>query len=635
MSLPFKYLKKEAPELYKILNGNRCYDERIPAIELLKTREGDPNLKLQTKNGNLTLHSNYSPQKESEKIYRQMGYKPRKLTVVLGFGLGYHIDYFLEKHPGEELIVIEPTYAVLAHAIRQRDLSGFFKNPKTRLLISANAKELAEWLCGIYNFHRFNGVQFLELPSYQSFFQAEFDLIKKEFFRVFSKYVSNVVTVMESGSEYTENCMQNVRFFNKFPWAAELYGKFKDVPAIVISAGPSLYLHFELLRSIGDKAVLIAVDTAWPILKKQGITPHFVCTADPTSANFMHLKGEDLSDTWLIVEPMTYYKTLELPKVRAFIANFEGYYSGYFARFSKNPAKLLSWGSIASTCFDLARKISAEPIIFVGQDLSYSDLLTHCPGSRFDELFYQNIKNNPQLYLYTSYMSYHANRIHDKPLKPVKDIYGKTVFTQHNLTVYANWFQDQFSQTGQKIINASERGILRENCEIAKFSDTVEKYINQEKAVSERIATIYRNRQPYDFKNLKSDLQKKLEILKKSDEIARKKQHKCHELLGLKNNCTTLREKESILTTFNELGKASECDILDKDIFSWIEHENQKADMYFKRQVARHMGKELDPELIEETANLYYNLYESKICTYKKLAEYLSVAMNGCESADL
>ena len=75
---------------------------------------------------------------------------------------------------------------------------------------------------------------------------------------------------MEAGNEYTENCMRNAPAMQKFPWAYRLFEKFKQIPAIIVSAGPSLYYQLDQLKNLNEQAVIIAVDTAYPILKRMG-----------------------------------------------------------------------------------------------------------------------------------------------------------------------------------------------------------------------------------------------------------------------------------------------------------------------------------------------------------------------------
>lgn len=633
MSIDLRYLQESAQHLYDILINRNYSDSRIQEVVPSTTRSGLPNLKLKHPRGELTLHSGY-PDKEAQKIYQKAKVKERNLTICFGLGLGYHLDYFMEHHPHDDVVIVEPTYAILGEAIHVRDLSPYFKNPRFKFLISANPDQTGQALCEFYNFYKYAGVQVLELPSYLTLFGHEWEKMKSHFTQAVSKITVNTITIMETEGDFTSNCMKNVKHFGKFPWARHLFQQFQGMPAVIISAGPSLHLQFERLKELRDKALLICVDTAFPILMRQGITPHIVCTADPTSGNFIHMKNMDVSDVYVVVEPMTYHEILELPDLKAFFTNFDGYYAKYFTQFASGQEGLLSWGSIASTCFDLARKSGANPIVFVGQDLSYSDFLYHCPGSRFDDGYDSFLNGANRRYLYSSYHSFHVQRLLEYNIFPEPDIYGRTVFCQKNHKLYAKWFHDEFSRSTQTIINASERGIVRENCHQMRFSDVCERFLNRELPIQEKLETLYQNNSDYNYLALRKDIDQKLRILQEASSVAQKIRQECVDLLEQRDQLDTEEGKEKIKESFNLLTRQSNCGIEDEFILNWIDHENQKAEMFFKREIGRLVGQVISKELIETTANHYYNFMESRSTCFERLRSHLEIALQGCPASN-
>ena len=629
MSINLDYLRESAPHLLEILTNKNYSDSRIQEVIHSKTRSNEPNLRLKTKNGELTLHSAF-PDKEAEKVYKKANISPKNLTICFGLGLGYHLDYFLEQHPDNDVVVVEPTYSILGEAIHVRDLSPYFKNTRFKFLISADPDQNGQALCEFYNFYKYSGVQVLELPAYLTLFGEEWERIKFHFSQAVSKVTVNTITIMETEGDFTSNCVKNVKHFGRFPWARDLFGQFENIPAVIISAGPSLHLQFDRLKELQERALLISVDTAYPILKRQGITPHIVCTADPTSGNFIHLKNMEVSGVYLVVEPMTYHEILDLPGLKAFITNFNGYYAKYFSTFASGQDALLSWGSIATTCFDLARKLGSNPIIFVGQDLSYSDFLYHCPGSRFDDGYDNYINSASSRYLYTSYHNFHIQRLLEYNIFPAPDIHGNTVFCQKNHMLYAKWFHDEFSRSSQTIINASERGILRENCLQAPFAEVCDKVLHQKFPIWEKLEKLYQSPVNYDYPSLKQDLTEKIEILQEGVRKAERVREECIELLAQRDHLDTDEGKEKVRQSFNILVGQSNCGIENRFILDWIEHENQKAEMFFKREIGKLVGEIISKELIEVTANHYYNFMDSRMNCFKKLANYLEIAHEGC-----
>jgi hypothetical protein len=625
------YLKEAAPDLLKLLTSGELRDERFSKIERISTRQGEPNLRIHTQQGEMTLHSNYSPQREGEKLLAKSAYDKRCFTIIFGLGLGYHIDALIEQHPDAELIIVEPCYKILETAVQVRDFSPYFKNSRFKILISSNPEEVAKYLCELYNFYRYAGVEVLELPSYLSLFQTEWEAIKSRFMQAISKYTINSITIMESEGDFTQNCMKNVRYFNSFPWARHLFSKFQGIPAIIISAGPSLQLQFEKLRSLQEQAVLICVDTAYPILKGEGISPHLICTADPTPGNFIHLKNMEVADTYVVVEPMSYHEILEMQGLQAFITTFNGYYSKYFAEFASGPESLISWGSIASTCFDLARNMGCGPIIFVGQDFAHSDFLYHCPGSNFDAGYTDTLEDIPNFHLFKSLQTFHIQRILEYKLYPEPDVNGETVYCQKNMRLYAKWFHDEFRKTSSVVINASERGILKEYCHQMKFQQVIDQVLVKTYPIRETLHQLYTDNRDFNHARLLEDIDSKLSELTVAADTAEALQTNCMDLLGHKNDADDPEGKEIIRDLFNRLAQQSECGITDRYILDWIDHENQKAEMFFKREIGKMVGQRMTPELIETTANHYFNFLESRKMCFGKIADYMNMARGSCQ----
>lgn len=247
-SVNFEYLKDISPNLYSTLLNRATNDPRIIGIESIKTKNGSANMIISHGGGKMTLHSNYNVDKESEKLYEKMKFDSKKLTIVYGVGLLYHVDFLLRKHPDTDIVIVEPCYKILEQAIRERDMKPIFTNPKVKLLISNEPSELGQFITQIFNFQIHSGLQFLNLPAYEKIFSEEWEIVKETFRKQFAKFTINTLTIMEAGNEYTENCMRNTPAMQKFPWAYRLFEKFKQIPAVIVSAGPSLYYQLDQLK---------------------------------------------------------------------------------------------------------------------------------------------------------------------------------------------------------------------------------------------------------------------------------------------------------------------------------------------------------------------------------------------------
>ncbi len=88
------------------------------------------------------LHSAAAPEKEARQWAEAADPSGAGLVVVLGFGLGYHLEALAERlEPAVELVVIEPATAVFKTALDQRDLRALLARPRLRLIVGGRSQE--------------------------------------------------------------------------------------------------------------------------------------------------------------------------------------------------------------------------------------------------------------------------------------------------------------------------------------------------------------------------------------------------------------------------------------------------------------------------------------------------------------
>ncbi len=56
--------------------------------------------------------------------------------------------------------------------------------------------------------------------------------------------------------------------------------RYKNRPAVIVSAGPSLRKNKHLLKGLREQAAIIAVQTTLQPLLEMGVEPHFVTSLD-------------------------------------------------------------------------------------------------------------------------------------------------------------------------------------------------------------------------------------------------------------------------------------------------------------------------------------------------------------------
>ncbi len=240
-------------------------------------------------------------------------------------------------------------------------------------------------------------------------------------------------------------------------------GRFVDCAAILVGAGPSLDKQLPYLFQVRNEALIIACDAALRPLLKAGITPHIVVSLDPQEEILRFFTGLQTASSLLVAPSVAHPlvvkgwrgKILFFHKLAPEIPALTE-----IAKAMPHLATLVPGGSVLSIGYDLAFKIGCQPIIFVGQDLSYTGKNSHSRSSVNGKV------ESSELIM----------RMQEHIVKET-DIFGKQVLTSKSLSTSKDWFQWIFQANRKhrncKTVNASESGIIKEECEVLSFYDAL------------------------------------------------------------------------------------------------------------------------------------------------------------------
>lgn len=208
------------------------------------------------------LHSAYDPAKEAERSIES--FNPGKASIILvsGVALGYHLQKLKEKFPDRRIIAAERDLEVLKLAEKEckDNLTGIGTVFSTMDVVT---------LFENIDMTSFRGVaHFLHRSSY--LLNKEFyDSIAAEFKQQVSSRVSDILTRMEFEERWIGNIFSNIHHVETATPAHALFNKFRNMPGIIVSAGPSLRKNIHLLDKLKDRALILCVDTAYKVLAKK------------------------------------------------------------------------------------------------------------------------------------------------------------------------------------------------------------------------------------------------------------------------------------------------------------------------------------------------------------------------------
>jgi len=137
---------------------------------------------------------------------------------------------------------------------------------------------------------------------------------------------------------------------------------------------------------------------------------------------------------------------------------------------------LPSGATVAHLAFYLAEYLGCDPIIFVGQDLGFSDGLCYAPGTSYEDVW------QPELSRFcTVEMKQWEQIIRDKPiLRKIPDYRGRPMYTEERLFAYLQQFERDFGKSKARIIDATEGGALKRGSTIMSLADAIKTYCGRD-----------------------------------------------------------------------------------------------------------------------------------------------------------
>ncbi len=418
------------------------------SVEAVETKLGG-HVPAVTKEGKrLFIHSKFDPAREAERFIGEIDTAAFDLFIVFGFGFGYHVEELLRGMGSDSLLlVIEKSPLMLKKAMESRDWAPVLGDGRFLLLLDPAEEVIAGALKG-------KSSRRTSLVLHRGSFQAEPDYYGN-MQNIVRSYLStkevNIATLAKFEKVWASNIARNIGAFINAPGANVFYDKFRDVPAIVVAAGPSLHRSLDFIRQNRGRAVIIAVDTSYRILMRQGIEPHFCIVVDPQMINARYFEGSAPGKTILIADPTVHPSVFRLFRGRAVMTGIAFELMKWIERLSGEKGEITHGGSVSTNAYDFAKRLGASPVCLTGQDLAFTGGHAHARGSYLDEQVHLRTGR-----LYTPEM-FNRFQLTALPKISVKGIRGEAVHTNQKMMIFLSWFQ---KRGDRDLINATHDGAL-------------------------------------------------------------------------------------------------------------------------------------------------------------------------------
>jgi len=454
----------------------------LPALE--PTRDGNFTVRITADDGKpVYVHSRYEPLAEARKFiegqrHRGQHLDGRELSArddasffVAGLGLGYHVLELDRQCERPRLIVAEDDLRLIKAAFCVTDAAELLRDGRLILLTKSDKAAFHEALRPV-NADVLLGLQFVPLPHtarYHAPFHAEAHKLLLDFVS-FARL--QIVTLLRNARITCKNISFNLGAYLAQPGVEVLAGRAAGYPAIIVAAGPSLARNIDQLGALRERAVVIAVQTVFKTLLARGLPPHFVTSLDFHELSAQFFRGiEDVGPCLLVAEPKATWHVLDAYHGRIHVLHND-WYDDLLREAAPRRGALKAGSTVAHLAFYLAEHLGCDPIILIGQDLSFSEGLYYPPGMPIEQIW------QPELNRFcTVEMKQWERIVRARPtLRKVPDIHGRDTYTDEQMFTYAEQFQSDFARARARVIHATEGGMRLLGTDVMTLREAGERF---------------------------------------------------------------------------------------------------------------------------------------------------------------
>lgn len=411
------------------------------------------------------LNSRLNPE-YAARIYAER-YNVRLYGIYYIFGLsdGRHVRNILKKcDETNKIVVCEPDFDAFCIAAAHFDIADILDDERVILYIPDITEELRGKLSEIMEYSKVGIMDFLILPGFDVLYKDACEAYMDSIIDKMQDILVHKGTYMLFRRMIPQHTLYHMRKMISQSNHEQLRNMLKDkdisnIPAIIVSAGPSLDKNVKELKKAQGKALIMVVDAALRTVMQAGIRPDMICTIDPESPE-RFFEGLELKDmNWSCIR-------MSRPE----LLNKDGEKIFYYGLFEEKWNTLLneklgygfpdipSGGSVSSAAFMLACRLGFKKMILVGQDMAFTGGISHTKG--INEAFGDN-----------------DEYIKSRTLMQVEGNDGSILETDFQMLYYLKWFEraiklykDEFS-----VINATEGGAKIEGTEVLPLKTAIER----------------------------------------------------------------------------------------------------------------------------------------------------------------
>ena len=324
---------------------------------------------------------------EIERFQKDLHLSEIEVLYIYGIGLGSHFKHlrsWLEENPRRKLVYLEDDLYAIDAAERFGETETFV-HPQVFIRFIEGPRKWSAMLkqCAVeFQTARLDLKCCSAKATKKNASQLKLRLLR----------LSGLVDTYFNESIYAHiihrNLLENLKHLSSAFDVHRLKDHFKGVPAIICGAGPSLKESIQTLKSLEDRALILAGGSAITALGNLGVVPHFAMAIDPNKEEvdrfeasvvqevpflFGHRVHPEVFDTFNA--PLGYFPTKTGGSAESWVQKQLEMNDESFCD-DLGPEAL----SISTLALALSYFMGCDPIIFVGIDLAYTGMHRYAPG---------------------------------------------------------------------------------------------------------------------------------------------------------------------------------------------------------------------------------------------------------------
>jgi len=499
-------LQKYHPHAWEIISQNVLEETG----ELILADNGMVNLRAINQEGEIIFfHDQHNPQKEVDGFLKMVPENSTGFITMTGMGLGYSPREILKQRKSVQFMaVLEAEPGVFRQAMRAMDLKTMLADP--RLILCLGTEQLVPDLLKQANRAlQLENIHILAHTNSLRYNQEDYQNLHDAMYNHVNQLNLGGVTTIALGHDFLNNRLKHLSAIHHNQLLEKLQDKFCGVPAIIVASGPSLDKNIHHLLKAQGKSIIIAVDSAIPSLVAHGISPDFITAIDPLKVIYEKIAetaaAPAIQNSSMICMSWVNYKVPKtFPAKQVFWCLSAKPIERFVNKLMGGTVLTSGAATVAHLNIISAIIMGCSPIVFVGQDLAFSDTDHKSSHSSHTVLMEDDVVKSLQ---------------DSNQLVWLDGVNGSKVPSKRSFLSHKVFFEEMIAEyDSRQFINATEGGAHIKGTNILPLETVINRYCQTDQDITNKIHACDKKTEQKIVKNLISEFIK----LKKTGSKQRK-----------------------------------------------------------------------------------------------------------------